>query len=153
MSERCTDTPDLFGDDLADAVEQLADTPGRWPAQLVGMTDLVLDEVQAILPRLDPPEARRLAYRIVARFSREYGGDHLYVPKPDALVRVLRDLALWAEHDGTVDGPKGINALARRHGLSSIRVWSILKAQRELHRRRVQMGLFDEPDHATGGPV
>ena len=152
MTGRCPETPDLFAADLPAAAERLAEDagPGRWPTQLVALTDLMLDEINAYDPHLDPLWARRLAYRLVVRLSTEYGGDHWYIPKKDALERLLRDLWLWAEHDGTVDGPRGITALARQCSLSAIRIWAILKAQRQLHRRRVQPDLFEGLDADPG---
>ncbi|WP_052315056.1 Mor transcription activator family protein [Thiocystis violascens] len=134
--------PDLLRDLPAAALDTLADDPARWPAVLAGLSDYVLDELLTGLPATAPALARRLAYRVVARIMREHGGTQLYIPKGDAVLRALRDLEIWSRYDGTVDGPGGLNALARRHGLSAARVRVALRRQRDLHRARVQPDLF-----------
>jgi Mor family transcriptional regulator len=107
------------------------------------LTDLLVDELQHAGAEPDPAAARRLAGRLMARIAREFGGGSMYLPKADALERTLRDARLWAEFDGTVDGPGGVAVLARREGLTTIHVYRILAVQRGLHRRSVQADLFD----------
>lgn len=131
------DTLDLFGDARA---ERLVDDLGRWPAQLTEMTALLQAELEQ--GGLGEPDARRLACRQICRFVDEYGGSHPYIPKGDAIRRALRDLRIWGEHDGTVDGPRGIRALSREYRLSEVTVYAILRAQRRLHVQRVQGRLF-----------
>lgn len=127
---------DLFGGG-ADPLEALSTDPGRWPVQLAELTDLIADAL-VVGGGVPAHEARRQGAHVVTRVCREYGGTSLYIPKSDAIERALRDLALWAEHDGTVDGARGITALARRHRLTEQRVWQIISAERERHWRRVQ---------------
>lgn len=137
------DTSDMFGGSLpAAAAEQLADDTGRWPAQLAEMTDILQDELTLALPDLNADAVRIAAMRQIVRFCTEYGGTRPYIPKDDAIRRALRDLEIWARHDGTVEGPSGIRALGKRHNLSEVAVWSILREQRRLHIRRVQGDLF-----------
>lgn len=133
--------PDL--DDYLAGAASLAADPARWPRELVEITDYLADELGHARPELDPTAARVLAGRLMARIAREYGGTTLYLPKGLALERTLRDLRIWAEYDGTVAGPHGIEAIARREGISTIYVYRILAAQRDLHRRRRQADLFD----------
>lgn len=106
----------------------------HWPRQLAEMTDLMLDELAHALPDLPAETIRQAAMRQICRFIAEYGGTRPYIPKDDAIRRALRDLAIWGEHDGTVDGPHGIRALTRKHNLSEVAIWSILRHQRLLHR-------------------
>lgn len=135
------DLADLFGDALPGAACALAMEPERWPARMAEMIDLVMDEVgaSALLPL--PQEQRTLAVRVVTRLCQEYGGGQEYWPKPDRIARALRDARIWAEHDGTTEGARGVYALAKRHNITAVQVWAILRAQRELHRRRVRPGL------------
>lgn len=127
---------DLLGDSLPAAACALAAEPERWSVRMAEMIDLVLDEVHAsaLLPL--PQEQRTLAVRVVTRLCQEYGGGQEYWPKPDRIARALRDARIWAEHDGTTEGPRGVYALAKRHKVSAVQVWAILRAQRDLHRRR-----------------
>ena len=105
-------------------------SPDRWPQQLADLTDLVLAEIGT------DAQARLLACRIVTRITQEYGGTSLYVPKSDAIDRALRNLSIWAAHDGTVDGPRGIRSLAKSHKMSANAIWDILRQERALHRGR-----------------
>lgn len=135
------DARDLFEGLPAAAAEQCADDAGRWPAQLAEMTDILQDELAQALPDLPPRLIRQAACRQMCRLAVEFGGTNTYIPKGDAIARVLRNLALWGEFDGTVDGPRGVRALARQHGLSEISVWRVLSEQRRRHRARVQGAL------------
>ena len=133
---------DLFGD-AVDALGARAEAAG-WTERHAEMIDLVRDELARAEPGLSDAQVRRLAVRVVARQCAEYGGAREYWPKVDAMVRTLRDAEIWAEHDGTRVGPRGITALARKHRLSEEQIWNILRAQRRLHVRRVQ-GRLDLP--------
>jgi Mor family transcriptional regulator len=136
---------DPTADYLAGAASLAAD-PQRWPRQMAELTDLLADEALRTRPELGPELARALAGRQMARLAREFGGGNFYLPKGDALERALRDIRVWSDFDGTTDGPGGAETLARREGLSTIYVYRILAAQRDLHRARVQGDLFDQED-------
>lgn len=105
----------------------------RWPARLAEILELFEDEIRRHLATSQPPlNPRHLAAGIVTRFVTEHGGSNTYIPKGDALNRLLRNMRIYAEHDGSVDGPNGIRALGRRHGLSEIATWSVIKSERAL---------------------
>jgi Mor family transcriptional regulator len=129
--------------------EALSTRTDAWPERLVELTDLLADELAHSQPGLADATVRAVAVRLVTRLARELGGASWYWPKPDAIARTLRDLAIWAEHDGTRGDGRGIRGLARRYQLSEVAVWAILRAQRAQHRQRVQAELpLDEPaDH------
>ena len=141
------DPQDPLADDLPGAAASLSETPERWPDRIAEMVDWVVDEAarSGLMPA--PADRRTLAVRVVTRICAEIGGAQYYWPKTDAIRRALRDATIWAEHDGTRDGPRGITALSRRHHLSEVQVWAILRAQRALHVRRVQ-GRLDLPPPA-----
>jgi len=124
---------------LADAAAALPDD--RLPAQMREIADICANELYRTAPGLSPADCRALGVCVAARLARDLGGASYYWPKSDALERTLRDLSLWAHHDGTVDGPLGIRALARQHGLTDIYVWRILARERERHLRGVQRAL------------
>jgi Mor family transcriptional regulator len=106
----------------------------RWPVQFSMLTDYTIDEIGRLFPDIGKRKSRLLSVHIVRRLAREFGGTAFYIPKADSINRALRDLAIWAEHDGTVDGPNGINELARRHKMTAQSVWAILRRQRDLAR-------------------
>ncbi|WP_295386175.1 Mor transcription activator family protein [uncultured Thiodictyon sp.] len=83
-------------------------------------------------------DARRFGCRVAARLCSEVGGTRYYWPRGMAIERAIRDLHIWSEHDGTVDGKNGIKALAKRHKMTDVHVWRILKAQREARHQRAQ---------------
>lgn len=124
---------DLFGE-----VAETEITAGRVPALMADWTDILADELVKGNGTTDPQAARRLAMRLVARVCREYGGTYTYIPKGDALDRAIRDAQIWADYDGTANGPRGVAALARRENVSAVHIYRILEQQRTLHRRKIQ---------------
>ena len=133
---------DAATEDYLAGAASLAADPQRWPRQLAELTDYLADELARVHPDLGAAPARALAGRLMARIAREYGGGTLYIPKGDAVERALRDARLWADYDGTLAGPRGIEALARREGLTAVHVYRILAAQRDLRYRQQQPDLF-----------
>lgn len=106
-----------------------------WPARLAEMVALL---TAAFGPEVDAPRARRLAALATTTLCRHFGGSNWYVPKGASIDTALRDLTIWCEHDGTVEGPRGIRALARRHGISDQRVYAIIADQRAKRREQEQ---------------
>ncbi|AUB83765.1 Mor transcription activator family protein [Candidatus Thiodictyon syntrophicum] len=115
-------------------LESLTDA-GRWPGVFEEMTTIIFDTVANTLPHLDPRSTRTCAVNVIARIATEYGGGSLYIPKNDAITRALRNLEIWAEHDGTTNGPHGIRAIAKRYRMSEQSVWMILRHQRQLNHK------------------
>lgn len=125
---------DLFGPlpQPASADEVLGD-PEQWEqamAEIAEFSGAALREAG-----LAAPEARRLGCAVAIRLCRELGGARYYWPRGVALDRAVRDLAIYAAHDGTVHGPRGLVALAREHGMTEVHVRRIVNRQRDLHRQ------------------
>lgn len=118
---------------LAQAAEDLSEVPERMGVILAELAELVADELLRARPGTERAEARRLGARIAARLCLEVGGT--YLPRGQALERAVLHITIWSEHDNTVDGPNGIRALARRHGITEPSVWRIIRRERERHRR------------------
>jgi len=119
-------------DDLPAAAEAVS--AERWPTQMAELADFAADEL--IRAGLSQPEARRLGGRVAVRLCQEVGGARYYWPMGTAMERAVRDLLLWADHDGTVNGPRGVMVLSRQYRMSEIQVRRILAAQRALHQRK-----------------
>ena len=140
------DQHDLFGaqpdDSLIHAIDQgeFSD-PARWPLALAEMTDRIIQTLGEL--GHTPEQARLTGQRIAADLAIHHGGSHFYMPKGDSLKRSLRDQRIWAEHDGTVHGPAGVKALARKHRMSDMAIYKILKTQRQLHLKSLQGDLFE----------
>lgn len=135
---------DLLGDEVAH-LEALVEQSHRWPDQLAGLTDIIADAL-AERARPLPLSDRRVAARVVKRLADKFGGTTFYWPKSDSLQRILRDLKIWSEFDGTVDGHHGIHALSRQYHLSPMRIYQILKCERARHREELQPTLPFECD-------
>jgi Mor family transcriptional regulator len=121
----------LPADDLQTAVELLAREDSRaWMRGVSDFVDLIEDEMhQAAFP-MDATQRRRLSWRLVARIIRDVGGMSLYIPKYDALRRAVRDRRIQDEYDGTVNGPRGAQALAAETGLTCKQIYYILRKRR-----------------------
>lgn len=142
-----TDAPEFALTPLDPSLETVLDDPERWEAAMVEICDYAADEAEQA--GLAWPQARRIGARIARRLCQEMGGVRYYWPRGDAFERAVRDLQIWEEFDGTVDGAHGISVLSRRHGMSDIHLYRIIARQRALHRQRVQPelpGLFDPPE-------
>ncbi len=76
-----------------------------------------------------PPEYRDLAdalgMKALLRLIRLWGGQSLYIPKPESLAREARDREIRAGFDG-----KNARALAARFGLSQRQVRKIINGRR-----------------------
>lgn len=133
QTEHGTQPDHLPGDLPAAAARAIANEPDRWPVRMAEMIDIMLDEMRRSGTPSAASDQRALAVRLVVRQCQEYGGSREYWPKADSIERILRDARIWAEHDGTVDGPNGVRAIAKRHRITDVQVWAILRSQRALH--------------------
>jgi Mor family transcriptional regulator len=100
-------------------------------------------------------KADALACLIVDRMTAVMGGGNFYIPKNDVLRQMRRNLTLWREFDGTVNGPHGIKALARQYAITETHVYRIVKTQRAANLTQYQPELsgFDCLDDQTLTPV
>lgn len=131
---------ELFDDKLPDDALDHLDDPeirARWPQALVDMLDVMANALARQID--DQDQARKLATVALRALARYHGGRMFYLPKGDSLERALRDKAIWEAHDGR---RATVQELAARHGLTEQQIYSILREQRALHRRRIQPTLF-----------
>jgi Mor family transcriptional regulator len=85
--------------------------------------------------------ARTSMREIAHKLCQDYGGSLVYVPKDDDFLCAARDADIWAAFDGT-----NHQDLADRHGLTLIRIYQIIAAQRAKQRALSQHQLpgFEE---------
>jgi Mor family transcriptional regulator len=102
------------------------------------LASFAADELTRTGLDLNERETRIAGARIAARLCRELGGQRFYWPKSDAIDRALRNQTIAAEHDGTIDGPNGIKALARRYRMTEAGLYQILGAERSRRRSAAQ---------------
>lgn len=86
-------------------------------------------------------EAEALACRVVDRITAVLGGGCFYIPKNEVLRQMRRNLAMWREFDGTIYSPYGIKALAKKHGVTELYAYRIIKTQRKAHLTQTQPDL------------
>ena len=110
--------------------------PERYEGTLAGMVQSALHALSA--GGLPLPEARALACDGIGRIAIAFGGGNVYLPRNDALRRVLRNLRIWHEYDGTPHGPHGIGVLAKKHHLTEIAIYRIIEALRQEQRTLTQ---------------
>lgn len=133
---------DLFGDPVEN-VQPVAEQPERWPQRIAEIVDWLLDELKSAQPEQPGADLRRIAFRQAVRLCREVGGQQWYWPLPASLERVVQHARIWAEFDGTTDGPNGIMALSRRYGVSTKHIYNVVASERARHVRSVQSDLFE----------
>ncbi len=105
-----------------------------WPRQFHGLVGYLADELSRPPAACAPETARSWACRLAARLACEYRGDHLYIPKGDALDRLIRDARVHADYQ-VAPSADTVKAIALREGLTPIHTYRIIAAQRKLARR------------------
>ncbi len=70
--------------------------------------------------------------------AEHFGGMQFYLPKAKHLHNLARDIKIWHEFNG-----KNVQALARKYGLTDVRLYEIIREQRQLHQAKYQPQLFD----------
>lgn len=91
-------------------------------------------EIPQWLHELEPDELpeqhRKLAniigYAGMLSLVSEYGGDYLYVPKLDAIIKAVRDSRLMTDHRAGIRPSQ----LAHKYDLSVVQVYDIIKRNR-----------------------
>ncbi|MCK7578904.1 MAG: hypothetical protein MZV65_26380 [Chromatiales bacterium] len=86
------------------------------------------EAMQYILEILTEEAGPDMAWRVVRRLARDFGGRQFYIPLPATLDRDQRDAEIRRVYDGTFDGRHGIKALAQRFELSRSRIYRIVRS-------------------------
>ncbi len=109
-----------------------ADLPEMIPA-LAEIASSVARDLAGITPEV----AEAAGWEIAERFVRDWGGQQVYVPKADSIARGRLYEAVWQEFRGDNHAE-----IARRHGISTVWVYAIVKRMRAAHRARTQREIF-----------
>lgn len=134
---------DLFQDDpIPDDVLDHLDDPQvkeRWPRDLAAMLDVLESELGRQVH--DETQARRLAAVAITALAEYHGGRMFYLPKGKGLALAIRDKQMWDSYRCNRDD---VQRLAAVHGLTEQQVYTILRRQRAIHRRRIQPDLLSD---------
>lgn len=122
-----------------DVLEHLADTQieqrHRWPEALTELINVLTASMRN--QGAGEQEAKQQAIRLALDIADHFGGMQLYVPKGTLLKTLARNIQIW--HDFTGDNAK---TLARQYGLTEVRLYEIIREQRQLQAAKHQGDLF-----------
>jgi len=100
--------------------------------------------VQAVLVEygdIDPDKASGLGQEAVERVARAWGGATIYFPKGDYIHSHRMAQNFWREYNG-----RNTQELARKHGISLVWAYKIIKNKRAENLARRQGQLFPTND-------
>lgn len=103
----------------------------KWPQTLADL----LDALEAELRRQKIGNSAIVASKLTAVISNYFGGRAVYIPNGDSVNAALRDYDIFINWHGNID------ELIDKYGLTQSHIYSILRQQMQLHRRRHQIDL------------
>jgi len=98
--------------------------------------------VQAVLVEygeIDPTKANSLGEEAVERVARAWGGATVYFPKGDYIRSHRKAQEVWRDYNG-----RNAQEIARKHGISLVWAYDIIKKKRLEEQARRQMRLFTD---------
>lgn len=128
-----------FPDRYHERLEQIGQTVGRilW--------------VEAGKGAITQEDAQRIAFEITEGLRQEHGGGQFYLARNLDHDLEPRDRAIWDEFKGN-----NYFELAKKFGLSDVRVREIVEEQKQAAMRRNQLSFggcgFDQPPYKRRGP-
>lgn len=135
-------TNDLFGAELSDDLLDHLEDPEvrkRWPQTLWDMVTGVRHTLQK--HGMAEAEAKRMSLLIIADFANWFGGRMEYLPRGDALAMAIKHRQIWDDYDH-----RNVRDLARKHNLTDVRIYEIIREQRALHHKRLHQDLFKDEE-------
>lgn len=125
------DLPDPLAGMIAQDIEHV------WPQMLVDVLEIT--RAALVEAGATPEQARRAAIVMVRAVATYNGGRSVYLPRGQSLDDAIRDYGMYhAWSKGAA-----ISDLMREHTITEQCVYRIIARQRDLHRKKVQPGLFD----------
>ncbi|WP_424405271.1 Mor transcription activator family protein [Pasteurella sp. PK-2025] len=101
----------------------------KWPSLLGEMLDVVKSELLA--QGMTSNEAMEQSKKIIFAISSYFGGQSVYLPTGTILKKALRNYEIFNNFKGD-----NIKELIRKYQLSESQIYSILREQRQLQRKR-----------------
>ena len=130
---------DMFGgeklpEDFLDRIDD-PEISRHWPQALIDM----LEVARVALKRQGqtPETSHQHAVVIITALADYFGGRQWYLPRGAYLKNALRDKSIWDDFTGD-----NVRLLVEKYNLSEVLIYKILREQRALHRKKVQMELF-----------
>jgi len=102
------------------------------------------DHVQAVLTEygdIDSTKASSLGEEVIERVARTWGGSTVYFPKGDYIQSHRMAQNVWLDYNGS-----NAQEVARKHGISLVWAYKIIKDKRKEERERRQGQLFNPDD-------
>jgi len=100
--------------------------------------------VQAVLTEygeIDTDKASSLGEEAVERVARAWGGATVYFPKGDYIRSHRKAQDVWRDYNG-----RNAQEVARKHGISLVWAYDIIKKKRAEEQARRQMRLFTDDE-------
>lgn len=116
-------------------MSDLHDRSGGYPELLLD----IADQVAAKLAQLgvSKEKSAEIGVHVAEHIRTHWSGQSLYLPKGVTYDLSQRDRQIYEEFNG-----RNHAALARKHGVTEMRIYQIVKAARAAHLARAQPGLF-----------
>lgn len=136
-------TNSLFGEHLTDSDQDLLNHLDEealhdkhyWPGDLLELSEVI--HAQLKREGVEDENCYRQIERVLLAMSFLCGGRNYYLPKGERIKNALRNKRVYDEFTG-----RNVRELASRYHLSEVKIYQILREQRQLLRDRVQPGLF-----------
>jgi len=121
-----------LGGDMANVMKSGNDIAAALAAVPDAVTETFLDIAQTLAGALEdmgrPRETADMeAFTLALAVAVEHGGSCLYIPKGTRIRKAMRDRAIVRLYDGTVAGPCGVKALARRFDVTEQHIYRVLR--------------------------
>lgn len=111
----------------------------KWPSTLAYILAHLEDDLKN---DFEPARAKDLAIRAALALAKTAGGAPLYLPRADALARILRNEEIWKKFNSA--GSMNYDLLARHFKLCSQQVRKLVNQRVEWERAKRQSDLFSE---------
>lgn len=136
QSELFQDSEDL--DQLLEHMGDVEQSRHRWPQLLAELVDVMADHFHRRRKMADEAAASEAA-QVVTVLAHYFGGRLTYLPKDEKLKLAVRDNLIWLEFNG-----RNVPTLSKKHNLTEMQVYNIIREQRSLHVERVQPDMFKD---------
>ena len=131
---------DQNNDILANLDNDVLHQKNYWPGDLVELAEVIRSQLRR--DGVDDESIYRQMDRVLLAMSFLCGGRNYYLPKGDRIKNALRDKQVYDAFNG-----HNVRELSSRFKLSEVKIYNVIREQRQLHRDRVQPNLFPLETH------